>query len=71
MERKEIIDWYNPSEKRPTSMCPLIIDCSKGIGEGYYMGKGIFRFMRFNIDMSKDDVYRWAFMPQHDGDIYR
>lgn len=63
--------WYNPSEKLPTSMCPLIIDCTEGVGEGYYKGKEVFRFMRFGKDVEADDVYRWAFMPHHDEDFFR
>lgn len=43
---------------------PIILDCAEGVGEGYYKGKETFRFIRFNVDVNADDVYRWAEMPE-------
>lgn len=61
--------WFKPYEKLPEINQILIIDCMEGVGEGYYKGKGVFRFIRYGIDVLDDDVYRWTYMPQHNEDL--
>lgn len=58
--------WYETAYRLPTHSRLLIIDCVEGVGEGYYKGKGMFHFNRFNEDVDGADVYRWANMPTHD-----
>lgn len=56
--------WIEAHKKLPTNSKPIIIDCVEGIGEGYYRGKGVFRFIRFGADVELDDVYAWMEMPK-------
>lgn len=58
-----VMKWYAPSYKLPNHSKPIIIDCVEGVGEAFYKGKDVFRFMRYGVDVNADDVYRWAEMP--------
>lgn len=58
------MEWIDTCEKLPTHSKPIIIDCEEGVGEGYYKGHDIFRFIRFNVDVDVDNVYRWTAMPK-------
>ena len=55
--------WILTSEELPKHNRPILIDSADGVGEAYYKGKGIFRFVRFCEDVSAENVYRWAEMP--------
>lgn len=58
------MEWFEACEKLPTNSKPIILDCEEGVGEGFYKGNDMFRFIRFGVDVAADDVYRWAEMPK-------